>query len=74
MKNTENSATTWTVDAQGNYIDWTAPPYYVDGVLNLALPGESVGTMPRAVHIQRTEEYMKLRRRQMKKRPQVGET
>jgi len=58
----------WTRDADGDYVDWTKPPYYVGGVINFRLPGESVGNMPRATWLKRHDEFTKLRRRQMRKR------
>lgn len=64
----------WTKDAQGNFVNWLNPPHYVGGVLDLVLPGEERGRMPRAVFRKRSEEYMKLRKREMKKGPQAGET
>lgn len=56
----------WTKDSDGEYIDWTKPPYCVGGVLNFLLPGEEPGNMPRATWIKRHEEFMKLRKRQMR--------
>lgn len=57
----------WTRDADGNYVDWTKPPHYVGGVLDLVLPGEERDRMPRAEFTKRREEYLRLRKRQMKK-------
>lgn len=64
-----SSESDWTRDADGNFVDWTKPPYYVGGVLNLRLPGEDAGKMPRGTWSKRNQEYMKLRKRSMKKAP-----
>lgn len=69
-----SSTTDWTRDADGAFIDWTKPPYYVGGVLNLLLPGEDAGKMPRETWQKRNAEYMKLTKRRMKKGPEAGET
>lgn len=53
----------WTKDQDGNYIDWTKPPYYVNGVLNLTLPHEW-GLSAEEVS-KRIGEYMKLTKRAM---------
>ena len=56
----------WTRDEGGEFIDWTQPPYYVSGILNLVLPGE------RNVHpdilSKRRVEYVKLQKRRLKKK------
>ena len=55
--------TDWTKDADGEYIRWNRPPHYVNGVLNLLLPGEervSMGEISK-----RRGEYMKLARRDL---------
>ena len=59
-------ASDWTRDSDGNFVDWTKPPHYVGGVLNLNLPGEEPGKMPRAEHSKRLDEYMKLAKRRLK--------
>lgn len=64
-----SSESDWTRDQDGNFVDWTKPPYYVGGVLNLLLPGEDAGKMPRETWCKRNEEYMKLCKRRMKKGP-----
>lgn len=56
----------WTRDKDGNYIDWTMPPYYVNGVLTLILPGER--DVDPDVLAKRRVEYMKLQRRRLKKK------
>ena len=53
----------WTKGRDGKYIDWTKPPHYVRGVLNLVLPGEE--DVSEAVLRQRREEYMRLTKRRM---------
>lgn len=40
-------------------IDWTRPPQYVGGVLNLALPGEDLATLTPAVLERRTQAYLR---------------
>lgn len=66
----------WTRDGDGNFIDWTKPPYKVGGVINFLLPGEDAGKMPRGTWLKRQGEYMRLVKREMeqKKGPQAGET
>ncbi len=59
----------WTRDAAGEFVDWTKPPHYVGGVLDLVLPGEERDRMPRSEFVKRTDEYMKLTKRTMKKGP-----
>ena len=54
----------WTKDADGNYIRWDEPPHYVDGILNLLLPGENHLTV-NELRKRRTE-YLKLRWRDMR--------
>ena len=63
-----SSESDWTRDQDGNFVDWTKPPHYVGGVLDLVLPGEDRGRMPRDTFLKRNQEYMKLRRRSMKKK------
>lgn len=38
-------------------VDWTRPPYYVNGVLQLMLPGENPATIPQAVTVARILAY-----------------
>jgi len=53
----------WTTDADGNYVDWTKPPYCVNGVINLKMAHERELSM--AEISKRNQEYMKLLRRSM---------
>ena len=69
-----SSSATWTRDADGNYVDWTKPPYREGAILRLVLTGENPATIPGPVRQQRIIEYYKLVRREMKKRAQAGET
>ncbi len=52
-----------TLDADGREVDWTAPPYYVRGVLTLLLPGEDPRKVTDAVEWQRAAEYLRQRKR-----------
>ena len=51
----------WTRDANGEYIDWTKPPYKVGGVIDFRLPGEDYVSHDN--HTKRIGEYMKLIKR-----------
>ncbi len=60
----------WTKGADEHYIVWNQPPHYIDGVVNLLLPGEhslAPGEMSK-----RTREFMKLQRRDLKRRKNDG--
>lgn len=57
---------TWTKDSSGNYVRWNEPPHYVDGPLTLVLPGEDL--VSHAELQKRSDEYMKLRWREIRKR------
>jgi hypothetical protein len=52
------------VDAAGERVNWTAPPYYVNGRLMLVLEGEDPTKIPLDVQRKRTLEYYRSRRRQ----------
>jgi hypothetical protein len=69
-----SSESDWTRNADGSFVRWDQPPHYVGGVLNLRLPGEDAGKMARETWSKRNREYLLLRKRSMKKRPQAGET
>ena len=56
----------WTRDAKGKYIDWTQPPYYVNGVLNVLLPDER--DISSETISKRITEYSKLTRRSLARR------
>jgi len=60
----------WTRDTEGNYIDWTQPPFYVRGVLHFMLPGET--SIDFETLGKRTQEYMKLTRHRMTRRNKNG--
>jgi len=56
----------WTRDADGNYVDWRKPPYYVNGVLNVMMEHEEFISSPDIS--KRITEYMQLTRRAMSRR------
>lgn len=58
--------TDWTRDADGNFVDWTKPPHYERGILNLVLPGERL--VSPEVLSRRRWEYVQLTRRRMSRR------
>ena len=60
----------WTRDAEGNYVDWTKPPYRApnSGILTLLMRGESRHDMTPALHSKRLTEYCTLVRRDFQKR------
>jgi hypothetical protein len=62
----DSSESDWTRDADGNFVDWTKAPHYVNGKLDLLLPGEDRNKMPRDVFSKRTDEYTKLAKRKLK--------
>src|SRR5882672_2382604 len=59
----------WTRSADGKYVDWTKPPYYVGGVLRLVLEGEDPELVAGAVAQKRIHEYYRLRWQAMGGRP-----
>ncbi len=63
-------ASNWTTDADGNYVDWTQPPHYVDGVVNLLLPGESGIEIDELA--KRRLEFIKLRLREIRRNKKPG--
>ena len=54
----------WTKDADGEFVRWNEAPHYVDGLLNLVLPGER--DLQPAELRKRRHEYLKLRWRDMR--------
>ena len=60
------SETNWTMDADGEFVRWNKPPHYVDGFLNLTLPGEDI--VSHAELRKRRGEYMRLCWREIRKR------
>lgn len=56
--------TDWTRDENGGFVDWTKPPFYVNGILTLLLPGEAHAD-PDTLS-KRRHEYMKLQRRRLR--------
>lgn len=57
------SKTNWTRDADGKPIIWIRPPYYVNGVLNLVLPGEDMVSINELA--KRRNEYLLQQRKRM---------
>lgn len=56
----------WTRDQAGNFIDWTHKRFHKRGVLNLKLPHET--DISAAEITKRTQEYMKLTMRALRRR------
>ncbi len=56
----------WTKDAAGEHVRWNEPPHYIDGVVNLLLPGETCLSPPELS--KRRREFMKLQRRDLKRK------
>lgn len=63
-----SSASTWTKDADGNYVNWLEPPYREGAILRLVLTGEEAHRLPLQTRIQRIQEYYRLVRREMNQR------
>lgn len=53
----------WTKDAEGNYVDWTKPPYRNGCLLKLVLEGEDPESIPECVRQKRIAEYYALSKR-----------
>ena len=54
----------WTRDADGELVDWTQAPYYVNGILDVHLPGEDKFLRPDVIS-KRVEEYTLITRKKM---------
>ena len=54
----------WTKDVNGAYVAWNQPPHYVNGRLNLLLPGERYILASELA--KRRREYLRLARRALK--------
>ena len=61
---------TWTTDHDGQYVDWTKPPYRQGGIVTFLLPHET--RLDTAETIRRVTEYYRLVWRG-KKRARLGE-
>lgn len=59
----------WTRDANGDYVDWTRPPYRSpgSGILMLVLEGEIAYQLAHEIRVQRILEYYALLRREARK-------
>lgn len=60
---------TWTVDADGNFVDWLKPPYWNEekGIVTLLLEGEDFHDQEVQQKLaQRTVEFSRLRLRQLR--------
>lgn len=55
-------------------MNWTEPPYYVNGVLKLVLEGEDPSLIAGAIAQKRISEFYRLRWQQMGGRPRRGLT
>ena len=55
----------WTRDANGDFVDWTAPPYQDGGVVSLVLEGEDPARIHPAVWDRRIREFYLLTWRRM---------
>jgi hypothetical protein len=60
----------WTKGADGHYIVWNRPPQYLHGVVSLLLPGE--GSLAPGVMSKRRREFLKLQRRELKRKKKDG--
>ena len=50
----------WTIDANGEYVNWLDTKFHKAPFLSLALPGEQYHKLEPAVRQQRIAEYYKL--------------
>lgn len=55
------AVTNWTRDENGEFVDWTKPPYCKNGLLDLRLKNEEY--ISQDTHSKRVGEYMKLMKR-----------
>lgn len=56
----------WTTH-EGKPVDWTAPPHYQNGRLDLVLPGEDRALIDPEVLSVRRKEYMKIVKTRMRR-------